>query len=715
MKSSIIIVIGVCLLSSPLPAQEVEYVGSTLWRYIRCVDVVDDYAYCVFGNGLAILDVADPDSALMVGSLYLPGYNSWIDVCGDYAYLANTFGLQIMDIADRNNPVQIGSYETDDGAYHVLVSGMYAYLKGVDSVNTIFEFIDISEPSNPRFTGSYTVPGNFINIFVLNDRAYIAAGRLGLQVLDISDPANPERLGVFTSDYSFWKVFVHGEYAYTTATTSDGPPYGAVIIIDVSDPDNMYQTCIERAYDPFGDIIVENEYLFVQYSEDGRVVIFDLSDPSCLEYVSFYMTYDFASYGFAVVDDCIYIPEPTSGLEMVDISEPDDPVLSGFYRTPGYPWHTVVSDGYAYTAVWEYGLHIHDISDPHNPVRIGGYDIETLFVSRVFLFEDYAYVASGYAGLQILNVANPAAPQYVGSYENVHCRDVSVSGNYAYTISSSESSEFQVLDISDPSNPALIGNCDFPDQHANSVFLDENIVYLTVQDSIPGLWVIDVSDPVAPVVLGNHNTTGAARKVFINDDYAYLGCRSLLIFDISDPYNLNLIGGYDTGLVFDVFVADNYAYAAISRFGLKIIDVSDPSDPLLAASYNTSCSAFGIFVSAEYIYLTTEYSFLILNFDPQTGIIEEVDRIPSSFALAPNYPNPFNASTTISYELPVVSDVRLEIYDILGRKVETLIEGPQPAGAHSIVWDAEDVSSGIYFYRIQAGDFHESRSCLLLK
>ncbi len=89
--------------------------------------------------------------------------------------------------------------------------------------------------------------------------------------------------------------------------------------------------------------------------------------------------------------------------------------------------------------------------------------------------------------------------------------------------------------------------------------------------------------------------------------------------------------------------------------------------------------------------------------------------VPIRFGLSQNYPNPFNAVTVIRYSLPKPSDVIITIYDILGRKVETLFDAEQPAGYHQIIWDASDHPSGMYFYRIQAGDFHESRSCLLLK
>lgn len=94
---------------------------------------------------------------------------------------------------------------------------------------------------------------------------------------------------------------------------------------------------------------------------------------------------------------------------------------------------------------------------------------------------------------------------------------------------------------------------------------------------------------------------------------------------------------------------------------------------------------------------------------------DDEDNLPVEFSLAQNYPNPFNASTTIKFSLPEAGDVSIQIYDILGRSIETLISGTQPAGTHSIVWHADNQPSGVYFYRIQAGNYSDQKSCLLLK
>jgi parallel beta-helix repeat protein len=98
-----------------------------------------------------------------------------------------------------------------------------------------------------------------------------------------------------------------------------------------------------------------------------------------------------------------------------------------------------------------------------------------------------------------------------------------------------------------------------------------------------------------------------------------------------------------------------------------------------------------------------------------TGVEDEQAAvIPDAFTLSQNYPNPFNASTTISYQLPEASSVTLDIYDMLGRKIETLINNrPNSAGEHRITWDASGHSSGTYFYRLEV-DGHSSTSKMLL-
>lgn len=97
-----------------------------------------------------------------------------------------------------------------------------------------------------------------------------------------------------------------------------------------------------------------------------------------------------------------------------------------------------------------------------------------------------------------------------------------------------------------------------------------------------------------------------------------------------------------------------------------------------------------------------------------------VETRPEAFALLNNYPNPFNPETTIKYHLPEAAQVKLEVYNMVGQVVRTLVNNQQNAGRYVVQWDAandngQNLASGIYLYRIQAGDFHEVKKMLLLK
>ncbi len=90
-------------------------------------------------------------------------------------------------------------------------------------------------------------------------------------------------------------------------------------------------------------------------------------------------------------------------------------------------------------------------------------------------------------------------------------------------------------------------------------------------------------------------------------------------------------------------------------------------------------------------------------------------KIPENFSFSQNYPNPFNAQTMIQYSLSEQADVSIDIFDILGRNVVNIAEGLMPAGKHLAVWDASEQASGIYFYRIKAGDKIETKKMVLMK
>jgi peptidoglycan hydrolase-like protein with peptidoglycan-binding domain len=98
-----------------------------------------------------------------------------------------------------------------------------------------------------------------------------------------------------------------------------------------------------------------------------------------------------------------------------------------------------------------------------------------------------------------------------------------------------------------------------------------------------------------------------------------------------------------------------------------------------------------------------------------TSVRPPTSAIVKAFGLNQNFPNPFNPSTTISYQLPSQCRITLKIYDVLGREVTTLVNGIETPGYKSTVWDAGGVASGVYYYRLQAGDFVQTKKLSVVK
>ena len=117
----------------------------------------------------------------------------------------------------------------------------------------------------------------------------------------------------------------------------------------------------------------------------------------------------------------------------------------------------------------------------------------------------------------------------------------------------------------------------------------------------------------------------------------------------------------------------------------------------------------GVAVGADGVILVTK------NGGVEAVIGRPIASVPGRVELQQNYPNPFNPSTMISYSLPGNNHVILKIYDVLGREVKTLVDEKQNSGSHNVIFQAADLPSGVYFYRLQAGMYSETKKLLLLK
>jgi hypothetical protein len=317
----------------------------------------------------------------------------------------------------------------------------------------------------------------------------------------------------------------------------------------------------------------------------------------------------------------------SGGLQIVDVSKPEKPIVRGSYGLPGHALGLAVSDGLAYVANG-YGrdLQIVDVSNPSAPVLRGSCDIDGT-ARDVALSGAFAYVVNDHNALQIVDVSNPSAPVLRGGSSSPGEADaVVVSGNLAYLAGNYA---MTVVDVSDPAAPVALGHCGVHG-HTTDIAISNGLVYVASVYADSGIEgavdVIDASNPSSLVFRGMFRQPASGVAVLGNR--VYVACSGLswnnnrdglLILDVSNPATPVVLGNYGGGSTFDVAVLNDLAFVTGGLgAGLQVLDVSNPASPRPCGTY----PAVGdIVLSDGLIYLACGGSGLwILRYTPLSAV-----------------------------------------------------------------------------------------------
>ncbi len=365
-----------------------------------------------------------------------------------------------------------------------------------------------------------------------------------------------------------------------------------------------------------------NDLLF--YSNGGHLNIADVSEPSAPSVLSQYAFSDNIE-AVAVTGNYAYV----AGGEFVilDITDTSNPVLAGSCDPEVTPTNVFISGDYAYMAAGNDGIIVISISDPANPQVVGSYSSGER-IHEVIVQNNRAYFADS-NGLTVLDISNPSTPVksgeclYVQSQEdinNIGPSSVAVAGNYAYY----QYFGVRVVDITDPDNPVQIA---VVRDDIEDFFIANNKMYLNSGHKFIS---VNIDNPFSPLIETEYNKPvyeGGGGEIFIEDNLAYITENSgLKIFDISNPSDIDELYLIEhENEVKGVYVSGNYAYLASAYNGLVILDISDVSNPVkLGALENSGTDySFGIEVSGDYAYLfnTNTYMKIINISDPENPFL----------------------------------------------------------------------------------------------
>ena len=219
------------------------------------------------------------------------------------------------------------------------------------------------------------------------------------------------------------------------------------------------------------------------------------------------------------------------------------------------------------------------------------------------------------------------------------------------------------------------------------------------------------------------------RKYLFATDEILNPVGRLKIWNIENLNNPILVttwfpAGCDSSNVHNVEIYDSLAVICHYTAGIRVLDISNPANPIEIAWYDTYPQNNGnTWNGCKGIYMLP--SGKILANDKQTGFycvklgnpigIKPSGSLVTDYLLKQNYPNPFNPVTNIEFSVPKISHVTLKIYDVTGKEIMTLLNGIVKTGLNRITFDAYNISSGIYFYSLQTEKYSQTRKMILIK
>jgi hypothetical protein len=335
----------------------------------------------------------------------------------------------------------------------------------------------------------------------------------------------------------------------------------------------------------------------------------------------------------AVQGDYAYVAIK-EGLHIIDVRDPTQPAVIGEWQPPEPPeigvtrWvnAVAVSGAYAYLAASSSGLRILDISNPNAPAAAAVYD--TQHANGIALANNYAYVADS-GGLYIINVNLPSSPQLAAVFDSQVFDDVAVVGNYACVAAGR--SGLRIVDVSISTAPVAAGVAWTAQGAAQRVAIAGTRAYVAVAawgNEPGGLSVIDIATPSTPqeTSFSTLPWPASALGVAVAGNYAYLAAENLGLrtFDVSAPVSPVESDVYQTlGTVVGVADAGDHVYVADLQGGLRSVDVRDPARPAVRGAYDTPNPwPRGVAVAGTHAYLVDGESLRIVDRSSPDNLIE---------------------------------------------------------------------------------------------
>lgn len=696
-------------------------------------------------DGLTVIDITDVTAPAIRPNYSTSGSILGVAIQGRYAYVVGSDNFEVLDISNPATVARVGFLASPDGL-QVAVAGFHAYVVTSGGELRVF---DVADPASPTLIATVPAPGAR-DISVNGNWAYVAAGDDGLLLVDISDPTLPvTRPPAGTGGYAN-RCRVEGNVVHV-ANGSGG--YRTFTVANLLTPPEYVATY--NVPDDASDVAISGDLAFVtEYGDaglgQGSLRIVDISDPGYPSTVSVFNGFipNNKAVAVAVASNRAFVLTDYEGsggihssvLHTIDVSDPENPIETdsiGFAANAKAQYITL-RDNYAYcgckTTSVSWGVIIIDVGDPDNLSVAGHASTLDRDVTDIELFGNSMHLAeprgSTNEHFQVLDLTNPTAPSAAwNGYLGYGIDDLCVSGNHVCATGPG----FIVFDISNPFAPTWAGY--ISPSNGNFRCLAQAGRYVAVDMDI-GFAMVDLHTPTSPILLADVDHSGNISKIVVEGNYAfgassdvapgsYSGLMVFRVFEHGADTSRNRVASLDIdSSPLNIYGARLTADAVgsitwyLSADGGTWWDIVSPGDDWHLFQHTGSHLRWQAYLYESAIQPWPVIETVTIEWH-HTDITGVGDRVPDRYTLHGATPNPFNARTTISFDVPVGGgNVALEIYNVRGQLVRRLTSGFHDEGRQTVPWDGRDdrgrqMAGGTYYCRLNAEGFVESSKLTL--
>ena len=691
------------------------------------------YLYAASTWGLEIFSLTEPTQPIRIGEIGTPGQARAVAVDGDTAYIADgTAGVHVIDISVPTAPNIVKTLGGFTDARRVETDGDNLYVLGTARGMLVYNQHDVRNSQTPRPRRFFRTGGTPLNILIRDKTVYVSDDRHGLYILEQS----PFGDFVFQSSVPIlanaYEIMETANTAYALVAS------GNLTWINITDAENPEMG--HRLNTPgFATSIELRDTTVYLADQQAGLHIIDVRNPQQPRRLSSQQTFGNAT-DVVVWGTLAYIADGKAGIQTIDVSQPESPKWLHRYAFSGTASGIDIveieeGERTVYIANGVAGLRTLEFTTPYQgvltqnllfPTETSTFheQFETANCTKVRVQNGYGFVAAD-TGMFIVHLGTNTFVAHIPTAAPVS--DIALHNGYTYLCAES----LVIVDSRAPQQSSIVSKRDVSGS-AYRVVVDGSASSAYVAALDGGLHIFDIAEPTAPRPIGNYATQGNAIGVTFAKDRVYLldSGVGVAVLDVSEPHEPRLHGTYENDVLpIDAQVGGNHLYLLDSR-GVQMIDTRTlEMTSSLVYENRELWFPSELRLTDTALYIADLYQLRILRVHPEGASLAVEERMPSDWtpnvvdpapvnSLHQNYPNPFNPETWIPYQLASNVNVSLHIYDAQGRSIYSKPLGYQKSGSQTAYWDGrnaagEAVASGVYFYSIQAGDFHATRKMLI--